>query len=49
MRGDGVYAALIAQRFKVACERLGLNQDRARVRTDLFKVPPKSGDQMSLF
>lgn len=49
MRGEGVYAALIAQRFKVACERLGLNQERLRLRTDLFVVPPKSGDQMSLF
>ena len=49
MKGDGVYAALIAQRFKVACERLGLNRERQKLRTDLFKVPPKAGDQMSLF
>lgn len=49
MHGEGVYATLIAQRFKVACERLGLNQERQRVRTDLFQVPPKAGDQMSLF
>ena len=49
MRGEGVYAALIAQRFKVACERMGLNQERLRLRTDLFSKPPKAGDQMNLF
>ena len=49
MRGDGVYATLIAQRFKVACDRLGLNRERIRTRTDLFGVPSKAGDQMSLF
>ncbi len=49
MKGDGVYAALIAQRFKVATERLGLNRERQKLRTDLFKVPAKRGDQLALF
>ncbi|MGB0798360.1 MAG: PA0069 family radical SAM protein [Planktomarina sp.] len=49
MRGEGPYAELIAQRFKVACARLNLNEEQPPLRTDLFQVPPKRGDQLSLF
>ncbi len=48
MKGDGVYAELIAKRFKLACERLGLNKNWLPQRVDLFKPPPKAGDQMQL-
>jgi DNA repair photolyase len=41
MRGTGVFADLLSQRFKVACKRLGLTQGEARYsgRTDLFTPP----------
>lgn len=38
MRGQGVYADLLSQRFKRACRQLGLNQTEPPVlRTDLFR------------
>ncbi|WP_132546576.1 PA0069 family radical SAM protein [Rhodovulum euryhalinum] len=49
MRGEGPYAQMIGQRFRVAAARLGLARDLPELRTDLFRVPPKSGDQLSLF
>jgi DNA repair photolyase len=49
MRGEGPIADLIAARFKTACRRLGLNHDRVALDAAQFAVPPKSGDQMSLF
>jgi DNA repair photolyase len=40
MRGDGVFADLIARRFAVAVKKHGLNSaERAELRTDLF-LPP---------
>jgi DNA repair photolyase len=48
MKGTGVYAELIAKRFKLACERLGLNRDWAPPRLDLFQAPPMAGEQMRL-
>jgi DNA repair photolyase len=48
MKGTGVYAELIAKRFKLACDRLGLNQWWTPLRTDLFKPPPAKGDQLRL-
>jgi DNA repair photolyase len=48
MKGTGVYAELIAKRFKLACERLGLNKNWLPQRVDLFKPPQKAGDQMQL-
>jgi len=36
MRGSGVYADLIRQRFRRACAQAGLNQRRTLLRTDLF-------------
>jgi DNA repair photolyase len=49
MRGQGVYADLIAQRFRKACQRLGLNRERRfQLSTAHFRVPPTSGDQLSL-
>jgi DNA repair photolyase len=49
MKGEGPIADVIAQRFKIARRRFGL--DRALPPLDLsqFKVPPKAGDQGDLF
>jgi hypothetical protein len=51
MTGAGPYAWMIVRRFETACERLGLNQRRAPLRTDLFTPPVKeaAGRQLSLF
>lgn len=49
MRGQGPWAELMAARFRVAHARLGFSDDRAPLRTDLFRVPPRPGDQLSLF
>jgi DNA repair photolyase len=49
MRGGGPYAKMIADRFAAACRRLGLNQERTPLSTDLFRKPPQSGDQQELF
>ena len=49
-RGRGVFADLIAQRFAVACERLGLNQDRAPpLDTSRFRPPQPATAQLDLF
>ena len=48
MTGTGTYAELIAKRFKLACDRLGLNREWTPQRTDLFAPPPKAGDQLTL-
>ncbi len=49
MTGEGPYAELIAQRFRLATERLGLNRQRLRLRNDLFERPARAGDQLNLF
>ncbi|MFY0680230.1 MAG: PA0069 family radical SAM protein [Thalassovita sp.] len=49
MRGEGIYADLIANRFKLAAKRLGLDQEQPRLRCDLFRPPAKPGDQLGLF
>ncbi|VVE04844.1 DNA repair photolyase [Pandoraea communis] len=49
MRGTGIFSELIAKRFELACKRLGLNQERSKLRTDLFQVPIKPSAQGSLF
>jgi DNA repair photolyase len=48
--GTGVFAELIAKRFRLASERFGLKRrSGAKLRTDLFKPPVLPGGQMSLF
>jgi DNA repair photolyase len=48
-RGTGLLAKLLAQRFEIACKRLGLNQDeRPSLETALFR-PPSPDGQMDLF
>lgn len=48
MKGAGPYAWQIGRRFEIAAKRLGLNVERRRLRTDLFKPPPQVGEQLSL-
>lgn len=47
MRGEGIYAKLISERFKLALRRLNL-RPFAPLRTDLFLPPPRPGDQLAL-
>jgi hypothetical protein len=50
MKGTGVYAELLAQRFKKACDRLGLNKQRGPgLDFSSFRPPPRPGDQLDLF
>ncbi len=47
--GQGEYAGMIRKRFRLACTRLGLAERVAPLRSDLFRVPPRPGDQLALF
>lgn len=49
MTGQGEYASLVKQRFRLARRKLGLGREGAELRCDLFKVPARAGDQMTLF
>ena len=49
MRGEGLFAELIAQRFRKAVARLGLEEALPALRCDLFRPPARAGDQLSLF
>ena len=47
MRGQGVWAELLRQRFDKACARLGLNRGRIELDLSAFRPPPPA--QRSLF
>ena len=49
MRGEGHYAGMIAARFKRAARRQGLDTEQPGLRCDLFRLPPRAGDQLRLF
>lgn len=49
MVGQGPWAALIQQRFKLAARRLGLDRSLPPLRSDLFALPAAAGDQLSLW
>ncbi len=49
MTGRGLFAEITAQRFQIATKRLGLLPDLPPLRTDLFRVPSRAGDQLNLF
>jgi DNA repair photolyase len=50
MKGEGVWADLIRQRFTKACDRLGLTKSSERpLRTDLFVPPAVEMPQLGLF
>ncbi len=51
MTGTGAYAELLAQRFDLACRRLGLATGRPAgmaLDTRRFRPPPEAGEQLSL-
>jgi DNA repair photolyase len=48
-RGTGPYADQIGMRFRLAIKRLGFNEERSELRTDLFRRPVLAGQQMPLF
>lgn len=49
MRGEGIWAELIARRFDLAVARLGLAAALPPLRCDLFAPPARAGDQLTLF
>jgi DNA repair photolyase len=49
MKGTGPLVDLMAQRFATACRRYRLNIDRFEADLGAFRVPPRPGDQLSLF
>ena len=49
MRGTGPYAALLRNRFRIACQRLNLNSSaRDTLSTELFRPPAPAGSQLRL-
>ncbi len=49
MRGTGIWADLLRQRFAVATRKLGLNRHRLALETDRFQPPLAAGGSASLF
>ena len=50
MRGQGPFAQVLAQRFQLACRKLGLNRTRGwDLDCGRFKPPLRAGDQLSLW
>ena len=51
MAGSGPYAWMIGRRFEMATRRLGYRDEKASLRTDLFRkpAPPEKSAQLSLF
>jgi DNA repair photolyase len=49
MKGSGPHAWMIGRRFEIACERLGLNQAKSKLATDLFAPPRPQPEQLDLF
>jgi len=49
MKGTGLLADLLRQRFALACRRLGMNAERMALDTRHFRVPELAGTQQSLF
>jgi DNA repair photolyase len=45
MKGDGLWAELIGQRFEKACRRLGFNRQRVELEMGGFRPPGVSGQQ----
>ena len=49
MRGTGPYAWAIGRRFELACERLGINAQKAPLDAGSFRRPVVAGQQLPLF
>ena len=47
--GSGPHAELLAQRFRIAQKKLGLDVARTKLDTSRFAIPPTIGDQLKLF
>ncbi|MFN7888244.1 MAG: radical SAM protein, partial [Betaproteobacteria bacterium] len=48
MKGEGLWAKLIRDRFDKTCARLGLSRQAPALRTDLFQPPAPATPQLSL-
>jgi DNA repair photolyase len=48
MKGNGPYAWQIGRRFELAARKFGLNLEKRRLRTDLFRAPKGAGEQLML-
>ena len=48
MTGSGPVAWMIGRRFQLACQKLGLNANRLKLRNDLFERPVQVGGQLEL-
>lgn len=48
MKGEGIWADLIGQRFRKACDRLGFNRERVALDAGAFR-PPSAQGQQALF
>jgi DNA repair photolyase len=49
MKGKGIWAELLAQRFKKAVQRLGFNRERVELHSRDFRPPLRSDGQGTLF
>ena len=49
MKGSGLWANLIKQRFEKTCHRLGLNRQRVELDLSQFRPPTQSSPQACLF
>lgn len=49
MKGTGLFAELLANRFRLACSRNGLNRGWSALDTSRFAVPKVATDQLDLF
>ena len=49
LRGEGPYALQIGRRFEMTARKLGFNQGRRPLRTDLFTPPEENEAQLALF
>ena len=49
MKGEGVEAELLHQRFRLARKRLGYASESPALDASRFAPPPRAGDQLSLF
>jgi DNA repair photolyase len=49
MKGEGTYAQLLAQRFRLACGRFGLNRAHAELDLSVFQPPREADGQLDLF
>jgi DNA repair photolyase len=49
MKGQGVWAQLLRQRFEKACARLGLNRQRTELDLTQFRPPARQAGQAQLF